>query len=151
MIPTLAGGPSVVAARISRCNERYPREAANLSRVGLGDTSTVTAGRAPRAGWRAYAAKLLTLSLMLGALTATGCARQLQPQAVAVAHAPSAVQTCRAEPPPAPDCEFRESELKTVDPQQFARLKAAYQRRCYQRAEKAARERQRWLRASKGC
>ena len=123
-----------------------------MSRVGLGDTAPVTEGRAPRAGWRAYAPKPLALSLMLCALTATGCAHHPQQRAVAVAHAPSASRTCRPEPPPpAPDCEFKGSDLKAMDPEQFERLKAAYERRCYHRAEKAARERQRWLRASKRC
>jgi len=112
----------------------------------------VTAGRAPRAGWRTYAAKSLALSLMLCALTAAGCARYSQQQAIAAAHAASASRACRPEPPPsAPDCEFKGSELKAMDPEQFARLKAAYERRCYQHAEKAARERQRWLRVSGGC
>jgi hypothetical protein len=91
---------------------------------------------------------------MLCALTAAGCARYSQQQAIAAAHAASGSRACRPEPAPppsAPDCEFRGSELKAMDPEEFAQLKAAYQRRCYQHAEKAARERQRWLRASSGC
>ena len=44
-------------------------------------------------------------------------------------------------PQPAPDCEFDRSDLKTVDPDQWARLKLDYERQCYQKAEKVARER----------
>lgn len=121
-----------------------------MSRVGLGDTAPVTTARAPGAGRRPYVPKPLALSLILCALTATGCARYVQRQAIAVGHAPSASRACRPEPA-APDCEFKGSELKAMDPEQFARLKAAYERRCYQHAEQAARERQRWLRASNGC
>src|SRR5271166_5198506 len=44
-------------------------------------------------------------------------------------------------PQPAPDCEYKKSDLKTVDPDEWARLKAEYERQCYEVAEKAARER----------
>jgi hypothetical protein len=54
-------------------------------------------------------------------------------------------------PQPAPDCEFRRSDLKTVDPDQWARLKAEYERQCYQDAEKAARDRLALLQASSTC
>jgi hypothetical protein len=127
-------------------------EAANLYRVGLGDTRSVTADRARGAGRSlpALAPKLLTLSTLLFALTLAGCARHSERQTRAV---PSEARTCqpaKVQPAPPPDCEFRGADLKTVDPAQFARLKAAYERQCHQRAEKAARDRLRWLRA-KGC
>jgi hypothetical protein len=51
-------------------------------------------------------------------------------------------------PQPAPDCEYKRSDLKTVDPDEWARLKAEYERQCYQDAEKAARERLGLLQAS---
>ena len=52
---------------------------------------------------------------------------------------------------PAPDCEFRGADRNTVDPDEFARLKLDYERQCYQRAEKVARERLRQLQASSRC
>ena len=54
-------------------------------------------------------------------------------------------------PQPAPDCEFKRSDLKTVDPDEWARLKVEYERQCYQDAEKAARERLALLQASSTC
>lgn len=44
-------------------------------------------------------------------------------------------------PQPAPDCNFDEPVSKTVDPDQWARLKLDYERQCYQHAEKVVRER----------
>jgi predicted secreted Zn-dependent protease len=49
---------------------------------------------------------------------------------------------------PAPDCEYKRTDLKTVDPDEWARLKAEYERQCYQDAEKKARERLGLLQAS---
>lgn len=54
-------------------------------------------------------------------------------------------------PQPAPDCEFKRSDLKTVDPDEWARLKVEYERQCYQNAEKAARERLVLLQTSSIC
>jgi hypothetical protein len=54
-------------------------------------------------------------------------------------------------PQPAPDCEFKRSDLKTVDPDEWARLKVEYERQCYLDAEKAARERLAMLQASSTC
>jgi hypothetical protein len=51
----------------------------------------------------------------------------------------------------APDCEFKRSDLKTVDPDQWARLKVEYERQCYQEAEKAARDRLSLLQSSATC
>ena len=44
-------------------------------------------------------------------------------------------------PQPAPDCDYKRSDLKTVDADEWARLKAEFERQCYEDAEKAARER----------
>jgi hypothetical protein len=52
---------------------------------------------------------------------------------------------------PAPDCEFKRSDLKTVDPDEWARLKVEYERQCYLDAEKAARERLTLLQTSSTC
>lgn len=54
-------------------------------------------------------------------------------------------------PQPAPDCEFKRADLKTVDPDEWARLKVAYERQCYQDAEKAARDRLSLLQTSATC
>ena len=54
-------------------------------------------------------------------------------------------------PQPAPDCEFKRSDLKTVDPDEWARLKVEYERQCYLDAEKTARERLVLLQASSTC
>lgn len=48
---------------------------------------------------------------------------------------------------PAPDCEYKRSDLKTVDSNEWDRLKTEYERQCYQDAEKAARERLNLLQA----
>jgi hypothetical protein len=44
-------------------------------------------------------------------------------------------------PQPTPDCEFKRTDLKAVDPEEWARLRVEYERQCYQDAEKAARDR----------
>jgi hypothetical protein len=54
-------------------------------------------------------------------------------------------------PQGAPDCVFGRPDLKTLDPEQWARLKVEYERQCYQRAERAVRERLRHLQASMKC
>jgi hypothetical protein len=41
--------------------------------------------------------------------------------------------------------------LKTLDPEQWARLKVEYERQCYQRAETDVRERLRLLQAASKC
>jgi hypothetical protein len=54
-------------------------------------------------------------------------------------------------PQPAPDCAVRRSDFKTLDPDQWARLKLDYERQCYQQAEKVARDRLRLLQTSSIC
>ncbi len=44
-------------------------------------------------------------------------------------------------PQPAPDCEYKRSDLKTVDPDEWARLKTEYELKCYRDAEEVARAR----------
>jgi hypothetical protein len=65
-------------------------------------------------------------------------------------------QICRPDPAllapqPAPDCGFERSNLKTLDPDGWARLKLEYERKCYQNAEKTVRERLRRLQAAMRC
>lgn len=50
-----------------------------------------------------------------------------------------------------PDCSFRRSELKTMDPDGWARLKIEYERQCYRSAEKNTRERMQMLQAAIRC
>jgi hypothetical protein len=52
---------------------------------------------------------------------------------------------------PAPNCEFKRADIKAVDPDEWARLKAEFERQCYQDAEKAARERLSQLQAADTC
>jgi hypothetical protein len=54
-------------------------------------------------------------------------------------------------PQPAPNCEFMRADVKAVDPGEWARLKAEFERQCYQAAEKAARDRLSQLQASSTC
>jgi len=54
-------------------------------------------------------------------------------------------------PAHAPDCGFGRADLKTVDPEQWARLKLEFERKCYQNAEKIARERLRRLQVAARC
>jgi hypothetical protein len=117
----------------------------------------------------ALAPRLLTLSAISCAMAVGGCAAntaQREAKADPVQAAP--VQTAAPAdrypeyrirrparalltPQPAPDCEFGRSDLKTVDPEAWARLKLDYERQCYLRAEKIARNRLRLLQASSMC
>ena len=54
-------------------------------------------------------------------------------------------------PAHAPDCGFGRADLKTVDPEQWAHLKLEFERKCYQNAEKIARERLRRLQVAARC
>jgi hypothetical protein len=107
---------------------------------------------APRIAYR------LVLALpLLGALA--GCAPG--PEAAQVAIASTLAETqkpqvCQPDsallvPQGAPDCVFGRPDLKTLDPEQWARLKVEYERQCYQRAERAVREQLRQLQAAMKC
>ena len=90
----------------------------------------------------------IVLAAVIAAALA-GCAKQ---QGHREANASAArPQPAYCEPAPAPDCEFRGSKLKTVDSEEFDRLKGAYERRCIHHAEKAERERMRQLQAAGAC
>jgi hypothetical protein len=54
-------------------------------------------------------------------------------------------------PAHAPDCAFGRSDLKTLDPEQWARLKVEYELKCYQNAERTVRARLRLLQAANRC
>ena len=90
------------------------------------------------------------LVAFVAAAAAAGCAQQRsQPEANAVPAEETEPAYCQ--PRPAPDCQFRNASLRTVDPEEFTRLKIAYERRCTRRAEKAERERMRELQAAGVC
>ena len=128
-------------------------------------------------GAKSFAPKLLTVCVILCSMSFAGCARNPPQREVSPAlregkappvHAP--VRTRRysepyryaepkirrpdpalLSPQPAPDCEFKRSDLKTVDPDEWARLKIEYERQCYRDAETAARERLTLLQTSSTC
>jgi hypothetical protein len=97
---------------------------------------------------------LRTLCVMAWAAGLSGCAQGSDPigASVAAPMAPGA-QTCRPDtallaPQPAPDCGFTRANLKTLDPEQWARLKLEYELKCYKDAEKTVRNRLRQLQAA---
>jgi hypothetical protein len=113
----------------------------------------------------ALAPRLLSLAALSLAMALAGCAQQhsvqqdVKADPIEAAAPPQGHPDFRIRRPnrallisqPAPDCEFRGTELKTVDPDQWARLKLDYERQCYQRAEKTVRDRLRLLQASSRC
>jgi hypothetical protein len=111
------------------------RKAANMSHFGSAIAGLTVAQAAP--------------GVLLAALVVVaGCARQPGHQE---ANAALAEPPAYCQPRPAPDCEFRNVSLRTVDPAEFARLKLAYEKRCVRRAEKVERERRRELQAAGAC
>jgi hypothetical protein len=72
------------------------------------------------------------------------------------AEPPAEVRVHRPDPAlltaqPAPRCEFTNTDLKAVDPDQWERLKTEFERKCYQDAEKADRDRLGQLQAASTC
>lgn len=111
-----------------------------MSHFGSALTSPTVARRSPG---------VLFAMLILAAGAVTGCAKQPGHQDANAALPQPQPSYCQ--PRPAPDCAFRESTRRTLDPAEFARLKLAYERRCIRRAEKTERARMRELRASGAC
>jgi hypothetical protein len=93
------------------------------------------------------------------AVVLAGCAQASPPEANAAASAPQAhaeAQLCRPaaallSPQSPPDCVFRRGDLKTADPDLWAKLKVEYERQCYQAAERRVRERLTRLQAANRC
>lgn len=131
-----------------------------------------------RASLKSFAPKLLTACLVLCTVSLAGCARNpAQREAAGPAVHEGKASPVRAaarsrrysepyryaepkirrpdpallSPQPAPDCEFKRSDLKTVDPDEWARLKVEFERQCYLDAEKAARGRLALLQTSSTC
>lgn len=102
---------------------------------------------------------LVAAPLMLAALSA--CAPTPAPEDAQAAVAPARTEmqeTPACQPDPAlftpqaaPDCAFGRPDLKTLDPDQWARLKIEYERQCYRNAERAVRERLKLLQAAARC
>ena len=136
------------------------------------------AGKRPHgAGLKSLAPKLLTVGVVLCSMSFAGCARNPAQREIGPALHEGKASPIRApvrtrrysepyryaepkirrpdpallSPQPAPDCEFKRSDLKTVDPDEWARLKVDYERQCYQDAEKTARERLALLQTSSTC
>jgi hypothetical protein len=136
------------------------------------------AGERPHAaGLKSFAPKLLTVCVILCSMAFAGCARNPAQREVSPVLHEGKASPVRApvrarryaeparyaepkirrpdlallSPQPAPDCEFKRSDLKTVDPDEWARLKVEYERQCYLDAEKAARDRLALLQASSTC
>ena len=105
-------------------------------------------GRASRIARRLAVALTAPASL-------SACALGPSPETAQVA-AMQQPPVCRPDPalltpPAAPDCAFGRLELKTLDPDRWARLKLEYERKCYQQAEKNIRERLSLLQAASRC
>jgi hypothetical protein len=120
-----------------------------------------------------FVPKLLTVSVVFCALAVAGCARnpvhrEFKPVRHEVRATPvrahrhteprrhAELRIRRPDPTLlapqlAPDCEFKRTDVKAVDQNEWARLKIDYERQCYQEAEKAARDRLRLLQASSTC
>src|SRR6201995_5647723 len=78
------------------------------------------------------------------------------PPAATTPQAHAETQLCRPEaalllPQSAPDCVFRRGDLKTADPDLWAKLKIEYERQCYQAAEKRVRGQLARLQAASRC
>ena len=112
---------------------------------------------------RSLAPKLLTVGVILCSISFAGCARNPAQREISPALHEGKAAPIRApvrprryaepvryaepkirrpdlallSPQPAPDCEFKRSDLKTVDPDEWARLNVEYERQCYLDAEKA--------------
>jgi hypothetical protein len=127
-----------------------------------------------RPGVASFVPKPLTISVVFCAMAVAGCARNpAHLELVPVRHEVRAAAPVRAHrytearrytelrihradpallaPQPAPDCEFKRTDIDAVDPNEWARLKIDYERQCYQNAEKIARNRLHLLQASSAC
>jgi hypothetical protein len=93
------------------------------------------------------------------AFVLAGCAQATPPEPIPAASTPQAhaeAQLCRPEaalllPQSPPDCVFRRGDLKTADPDLWAKMKIEYERQCYEAAERRVRERLVRLQAASRC
>jgi len=109
--------------------------------------------------WQSIASRLSILRAIACAMAVSACSQgsPFDPiNASATSPTNSDAQICRPDrallaPQPAPDCGFGRADLKTLDPEQWARLKLEYELKCYKEAEKTARQRLRLLQAATRC
>ncbi len=111
----------------------------------------------------ALAGKLANLGAIICTLAICGCAANVpqpesrsEPMRSGVPAAEAVSHMCHIDrallaPARAPDCGFGRSNLKTLDPDQWAQLKLEFEKKCYQRAEKTLRERLRQLQVATRC
>jgi hypothetical protein len=93
------------------------------------------------------------------ALILAGCAQTAAPEPTPAASTPQAhaeARICRPEaallsPQSPPDCVFRRGDLKTADPDLWAKLKIEYERQCYESAERRVRKQLARLQAASRC
>jgi hypothetical protein len=110
----------------------------------------------PSGSTRPHALRGLPLAL---ALALAGCAQASPPESAPATNAPAAraeAQICRPDPAlllpqSPPDCAFHRGDLKTADPDLWAKMKIEYERQCYERAENRVRERLARLQAASRC
>jgi hypothetical protein len=97
------------------------------------------------------------LAAIASTIALAGCAASSSPAPANADPAESAqARACLPDPAllrpqPAPDCEFGRSHRKTLDAEQWSRLKLEFERNCYRNAEKATRETLRKLQAVSRC
>ena len=96
------------------------------------------------------------LSAIVSAIALAGCAGSPPGPSHADAAESAETRACLPDPAlltpqPAPDCEFGRSDRKTLDGEQWSRLKLEYERNCYRNAEKIARARLRKLQQAGKC
>jgi len=141
----------------------HPRTTGRLARRirAAFDAAMARACEPARSALERKRRKVAYLCAIACTLAISGCAGSApQPDSRSEPNRPAAASLSGAETPkchiartllvsqPAPDCGFGRSDLKTVDPDQWARLKLEFERKCYQHAEKTARERLRLLQAA---
>ena len=148
--------------------------------MAMADSAHCTDGRpattqSPPDGLRPLRGKPLAISVIVVAVALSGCARnpdhrnlvqretRATPLRLSLRARPHAEPKRNVElhvrrpdpallaPQPAPNCEFKRADIKAVDPDEWARLKAEYERQCYLDAEKAARDRLGQLQGSSIC
>jgi len=105
--------------------------------------------------WPVLASRLSILCALGCVTMGSGCAPP-DPGNASAASAVSGPQICSPDralltPQPAPDCGFGRADLKTLDPDQWARLKLEYELKCYKDAEKITRKRLQQLQVAMKC
>ena len=148
--------------------------------MAMADSARCTDGRPARTqspfdGPRSWRGKPLAISVIVLAVALSGCARnpdhrslvqretRATPARLSLRARPHAEPKRNVElhvrrpdpallaPQPAPNCKFERADISPVDPDEWARLKAEYERQCYLDAEKAARDRLSQLQGSSTC